>query len=113
MIIDFRVRPPFKSLCNPNIYGPTIRIPIRSLPRGSGPDSDVARLFDMYPGRFVGFGSVDGSSDDAVGQVDQCVDLGFKGVAMGNGWCVPALYDDESLFPVYERVAEHGLIPKR
>ena len=42
-------------------------------------------------------------------QVDQCVELGFKGVAIDNGWCVPALYDDESLLPVYERVAEHGL----
>ncbi|MCE2529493.1 MAG: hypothetical protein J4G11_06450 [Acidimicrobiia bacterium] len=42
-------------------------------------------------------------------QVDQCVELGFKGVAKDNGWCVPALYDDESLFPVCERVAEHGL----
>ena len=44
-------------------------------------------------------------------QVDECAELGFKGVAMDNPWCSPALYDDdESLFPVYERVAEHGLI---
>ena len=154
MIIDFRVRPPFKSFCNLNIYGPRESnpdpvtapgvwldlAPCRSFddrsierfveemdeagidvavamgrnspaPWGSVANSDVAELVDTYPGRFVGFGSVDGSSEDRVRQVDECAELGFKGVAMDNPWCSPALYDDdESLFPVYERVAEHGLI---
>ena len=81
-------------------------------PYGSVPNDDVAGLVNSYPRRFVGFGSVDGlAGQAALDEVDRCVELGFKGIALDNGWCDPPLYDDdERLFPLYERIHEHGLI---
>jgi hypothetical protein len=85
----------------------------RSAPRyGSVPNEEVAELVRDYPGRFVGFGGVNGSDlKDALAEVDRIIDYGFKGVAMDNGWSDPPLYDDdEKLFPIYEKIASAGLI---
>jgi uncharacterized protein len=81
-------------------------------PYGSVSNDDIASLLAEYPGRFVGFGSVDGSTGQAaLDEVDRCEAMGFKGIALDNGWCSPPLYDDaEQLFPLYERIHERGLI---
>ena len=155
MIIDFRVRPPFKSFCDLHIfrkrdanYDPVtvsgLRLdlpPYRSLeeqsisafleemdeakidvgvvmgrqsppPYGWIPNEELAELVETYPKRFVAFGGVNGSkTDGALAEIDRCRGLGFKGIALDNGWCDPPLYDDdESLFPLYEKCMADGLI---
>lgn len=153
MIVDFRVRPPFKGFLgsflyrardpNPNpvtMSGLQLGIePYRSFqeksmtafmeeferagislgvlmgrqapePYGSVPNEEVAELVRLYPGKFVGFGSV-GPADPAgsVREIERIVDLGLRGVAMDNGYW--KLYDDdESIFPIYEAVEKAGLI---
>jgi predicted TIM-barrel fold metal-dependent hydrolase len=79
---------------------------------GTIPNSDVAGLVDTYPGRFVGFGGINGSDPAAaVQEIDRCVDLGFRGVAFDNPLSSPPMYDDDDrLMPIYEKVAASGLI---
>ena len=153
MIIDFRVRPPFKGFTDLHIFRPRdpnpdpvtakgfqLDLPAyrsrdeqsmdafveemdqagidigvvmgRYAPpaNGSVSNDEVAELVAAYPGRFIGFGSVDVTDvDAAVAEVDRCVDLGFRGVAFDNGY-FPLYDDDPSLFPIYQRCAERGLI---
>lgn len=153
MIVDFRVRPPFKGFLGSFLYRPRnphpdpVTIsglqlgiePYRSFetksmsafieefdeagiglgvamgrqappPYGSVPNEDVAELVRLYPGKFVGFGSVgSGEPTRAIREIEPIVDLGLRGVAMDNGYW--GLYDDdESLYPIYEAVEKAGLI---
>ena len=156
MIIDFRVRPPFKSFAKLRIYNPrpqnpdpvtasplftNIEPPYRSYeetsidafmeeldeagidvavamgrkaggPHGSVPYEELVELRDLFPGRFVCFGGLNGVDvNGALEDIDRCVDLGFKGAALDNGWSEPPLYDDdERLYPIYEKCTERGLI---
>ena len=155
MIVDFRVRPPFKSFTKLRIYNPrplnpdpvtasplfTNMEPYRSYeessidafmeeldeagidvavvmgrkaggPHGSVPYEELVELRDLFPGRFVCFGGLYGANvEEALEDIDRCVDLGFKGAALDNGWSEPPMYDDdERLFPIYEKCAERGLI---
>lgn len=155
MIIDFRVRPPFKSFAKLRIFGgrPENPDPVSSSPlfqniepyrsyddksmdafmeeldeagidvgvvmgrhapepHGMVPNDEIAELVEMFPGRFIGFGGIDGSDvQRALAEIERCAKLGFKGVAFDNGWNDPALRDDdERLFPLYQRCAELGLV---
>ena len=82
------------------------------LPYGSVPNDDIAELVERYPGRLVGFAGIDGSTGDAaLREIERCRALGFKGIALDNGWCDPPLYDDdEALVPIYEKCEKDGLI---
>ena len=153
MIVDFRVRPPFKSFAKLRIYNPrpqnpdpvtasplfTNMEPYRSYeetsidafveeldeagidvavamgrkaggPHGSVPYEELVELRELFPGRFVCFGGLNGVDvEGALEDIDRCVDLGFKGAALDNGWSEPPLYDDdERLFPIYEKCTERG-----
>ena len=155
MIIDFRVRPPFKSFCDLHIFRPRETAPdpftvsglqldlpsYRSFeeksiaafieemdeaeidravvmgrqspsPYGWVPNEDLSELVMRYPDRFTAFAGIDGSQgEEALREIVRCHELGFKGVALDNGWCDPPLYDDdEKLFPIYEKCVEYGLI---
>lgn len=155
MIIDFRVRPPFKEFLGSFLYRPRDFNPPsatmsglqigrrrcrsfeeRSMdafmqemddagidmgvamgrqspaPYGAIPNEDVVELVRSYPGRFIGFGGVDGSRGKAaVDEVSRIADMGLKGVAMDNGYCNPPLYDDDdSLNMVYEAIEKNELI---
>ena len=45
-----------------------------------------AELLELYPGRFVGFGGIDGSDvEHALAEIERCAKLGFKGVDFDNG----------------------------
>ena len=81
-------------------------------PYGWIPNEDVGELVAAGSGRFTGFGGINGSaSGGALQEIDKCVDLGFKGVCLDNGWSDPPLYDDdETLFPIYEKCQQLGLI---
>src|SRR5215217_6894807 len=59
---------------------------------GTIPNTDVAALVDRYPGRFVGFGGINGSdSASALQEIERCVDLGFRGVAFDNPLSSPPM----------------------
>ncbi len=76
------------------------------------PNGDVAGLVEDYPGRFQGFGGVNGAVEsDALREIEKCVDFGFKGICLDNGWNDPPMYDDdERLYPLYEKAEVAGLI---
>ncbi|QXW01326.1 amidohydrolase family protein [Rhodococcus globerulus] len=153
MIVDFRVRPPYKSFTKLHIFQPRDPNPDpltakgfqldlppyrsrdessmgafveemdeagidvgvvmgRTAPpaAGSVSNDEIAEILTAHPGRFVGFGSVDVTNPkSAIAEVDRCVDLGFKGIAFDNGY-FPLYDDDESIFPIYERCQEKGLV---
>ncbi len=153
MIVDFRVRPPFKGFNSiPFAQPPAQPDPVTMFPLhigmepspsyaqrsmtefmkemdaggidvavamarfattwGNVPTEDVAELVKTYPGRFVGFGAVDGADvPAAVAEVGRIADFGLRGVAMDNPRSTPPLYDDdERLFPIYERCQSLGLL---
>ena len=144
-IVDFRVRPPFRSFrtaFHPGrepeksddelmegfigemdeagialavAMGRTVRLPharAAGVVGGNVSNDDVEALVAGYPGRFVGFGSVDVLDGEvALREVDRCAERGFAGVAFFNPAQTPPLHDDdESLLPIYERCAARGLI---
>ena len=76
------------------------------------PNADVVSLVARYPGRFVGFGSVDVRDPRAaLDEIDRCAGQGLRGIAFDNPLSSPALYDDDaSLLPLYERCARQRLI---
>jgi predicted TIM-barrel fold metal-dependent hydrolase len=76
------------------------------------PNEDVADLVRAYPHRFDGFGSVDVRNiPRALDEIDKIAGLGLKGVAFDSPWSNPPQYDDdETLFPLYERSKQRGLI---
>ena len=82
------------------------------LPYGSVPNDDIAELVGLYPNQLVGFAGIDGSTGDAaLREIERCRELGFKGIALDNGWCDPPLYDDdERLLPIYEKCETDRLI---
>jgi len=70
----------------------------------------VAQAVADFPGRFVGFGSVDPlKGDDAVSGVERIRELGLKGVKFH-----PSIQrfapDDERYWPIFARCQELGLI---
>ena len=89
--------------------GPDRKVAGRS---GSQPNEDIADLLQTYPGRFIGFGGIDGSNvKAALQEIERAHAWGFAGIAMDNGWSDPPLYDDdETLFPIYKKCDGEGMI---
>ena len=136
--IDFRVRPPFRSFRAGATGGPgtadgpmmerfleqmhaagvDLAVVMGRTAPAAGPfrqfvdNDDIAALSSAYPGKFIGFGSVDVRDPaQAAREVVRCADLGFKGIAFDNMLSDPPLHNDAaSLMPVYEACARHGLI---
>jgi predicted TIM-barrel fold metal-dependent hydrolase len=75
-------------------------------------NDDVASLVREYSPIFEGFGSVDVRNPAAaLAEIDRIKELGLRGVAFDNPWSDPPLFDDDvSLFPLYQRSQELGLI---
>jgi len=74
------------------------------------PNELVAHAVSDFPGRFVGFGSVDPlKGDRAVQDLDRVAELGLKGVKLH-----PSLQafapNEERHWPLYERCQELGLV---
>lgn len=70
---------------------------------GSVSNSDVAAIVRTWPGRFVGVGSIDPSERGrALGQIDEALELGLKGINLEPGAYPQPLYaDDRRLYPIY------------
>jgi predicted TIM-barrel fold metal-dependent hydrolase len=78
-------------------------------------NEDVAELREQYPDRFpAALAGIDVSIDilAALQEVDRYInDMGFKGINMDPGWCVPPRYvDDRRIYPIYARCAELGCV---
>lgn len=125
MIVDFRIRPPFRSfrdvfkrqdwgsvsddllmetfLAELDQAGIEFGVAMgRTLPAesplwpGSVTNEDVAALVTSYPGRFAGFGSVDVRDvDRALDEARKIAELGLSGIAFDNPLSLPHLYDDD------------------
>lgn len=82
------------------------------LPYGSVPNDDIAELVQRFPDRLIAFAGIDGAKGDAaLAEIERCRKLGFRGIALDNGWGDPPLNDDDpSLFPIYEKCQDDGLI---
>jgi predicted TIM-barrel fold metal-dependent hydrolase len=67
----------------------------------------LASVVDRYQDRFIGFLAIDPRrGQDAIEEVDRCVELGFKGIKIAPLICN---FDDPSFYPFYEKVREHKL----
>ncbi len=158
MVIDFRVRPPYKSFLQLGIFprwANPVTDPLKMSPFGMGRDpvpsceqgsmelflkemdeagvnkcvvmgrrtrnsstgagnveaEELRELALAYPDRFLPFAGIDPTDDDAPAQVEQAGNMGFKGISMDPGWCVPALYaDDNRVLRVCEACERLGLI---
>lgn len=158
MIIDFRVRPPYKSFLKLGIFprwANPVTDPLKMSAFGMGRDpvpsceqgsmelflkemdeaginkcvvmgrrtrnsstgagnveaEELRELAQAYPDRFLPFAGIDPTDDDAQAQVEQAGNMGFKGISMDPGWCVPALYaDDYRVLRVCETCERLGLI---
>lgn len=77
---------------------------------GGTSNESVARFVNANSGRFLGVGCVRMSWPEATGDLDECEKLGFTGIAVEPGLNEPPLVaDDQSLYPIYERIASMGL----
>lgn len=139
-VIDFRVRPPYKSFRRALYRGldaattdeelmeafcqamdeqqiETAVLMGRGLPESgfmgaSIPNREIFELRQLYPGRFEAFGSVNvRNPGQALKEIQWCHDHDFRGIAFDNPLSDPPLYDDDvSLFPIYEQCARLGLM---
>ena len=73
-------------------------------------NDEVAKLVAQYPDRFIGYGSVDPRREDAVEEVERCInDLKLKGLKFHPA-AVSTYANDEKLFyPIYEKCVELGV----
>jgi predicted TIM-barrel fold metal-dependent hydrolase len=151
MIIDARVRPPYKSLTQVLVSAPGSRPPVKRSPLVSGyersssmvnksielfmkemdeagvnkgilvgrkaghrsvSNDDIAELRDIYVDRFpIAIAGIDCSNlDAAISEIERTMlGMGFKGIALDPGWCVPPFYvDDKRIYPLYYRCSELG-----
>jgi uncharacterized protein len=72
-------------------------------------NDDVLELVQRWPDKFVGVGTVAPAHADPIGEIDRLAAAGIVGLAFDNGYWDLA-DDDESLLPIYDRAAEHGLM---
>ena len=70
---------------------------------GSVSNRDVADILALWPGRFVGVGSIDPSHRrTAIAQIDEALALGLKAINLEPGAYAEPLYaDDRRLYPIY------------
>ena len=76
-------------------------------------NDDVHALAVEYPDKIIPFGSLDVSRGiaAAMDELERCITLGFKGIAMEPANCMPPRYaDSNTLYPIYAR-CEKARIP--
>jgi len=68
----------------------------------------VADIVREYPDRIIGFAGIDPRrGKEAVVELQRCFDMGLRGLKL---WTLTGFYpDDESYYPLYEKVAELGI----
>lgn len=73
---------------------------------------DIHELALKHPGRIIPFAGIDPTDEGALREVERVArGLGFKGISLDPGWCVPALHaDDDRIMPIYEACERLGLI---
>jgi len=78
---------------------------------GSVSNQDVAAIVSMWPGKFIGIGSVDPSNRrKAIAQIDEALALGLKGINIEPGSYPEAMYaDDRRLYPIYAYCEDKGI----
>ncbi|MBI3935335.1 MAG: amidohydrolase [Betaproteobacteria bacterium] len=78
---------------------------------GSVSNRDVADIVRAYPGRFVGIASIDPADrGKAVGQIEEAVTAGFKGINIEPGFYPsPMRADDARLYPIYAHCEDAGI----
>lgn len=138
--VDFRTRPPFKSIrtalhpkADPRKSDATLmaeffaemdaagigfglimgrQAPGPGVMTAAIRNEDVAELIGLYSKRFLGLGAVDVRDPKAaVAEIDRCKAMGLRGIAFDNPLSDPPLYDDDaSLMALYERCAQHGMM---
>ena len=149
-ILDFRIRPPYKSFKRLGIFHPICNqkppqkwhgIPSKSAEElsmelfwqeadragiGKGvaigrqvPDDtasvandDIHALAMEYPDRIIPFGSLDVSRGvaAAMDELERCINMGFRGMAMEPAYCMPPRYVDANvLYPIYARCEQAKL----
>ena len=65
---------------------------------------------DRFPGRFLGYLSIDPKDDEVVERVDKAARDGFYGIKLyPSSWRDLKVYDPPC-YPVYEKAKEHGLL---
>ncbi len=155
MIVDFRIRPPYRGFTDLHIFRPrdpnpdpvkahglSLDLPeyksrselsmthlISEMdeagidvgvvhgrqsppPFGSVSADTVAAIVEEYPGRFVGFGGVDGTrGKKALEEIERCHSLGLRGISFDNGFSDPPLHnDDPQLMSLYQLCDDLNLI---
>ena len=87
-------------------------VPVRRGGRfGDVPNSDVQKLVQDYPGRFLGFGAP--TLEDIEAGTRECGELlqqpEFAGIVIETGmWTPPRLVDSRDLYPFYELCRQHA-----
>ncbi len=78
---------------------------------GSVSNADVAAIVKAHPGRFVGIAAINPANRKAaIGDIEQALALGFKGVNIEPGaYPVPMYPDDRRLYPIYAYCEDHNL----
>lgn len=68
----------------------------------------VADIVRRYPERIIGFAGVDPRrGKEGIVELQRCFDMGLRGLKL---WTLTGFYpDDESYYPLYEKVAELGI----
>lgn len=76
---------------------------------GASSNDEIAEFCAASGNRFRGFAGINGSDiKQAISEVRRARSIGLVGAAFDNGF-INLFDDDESLFPIYDAVAEEGL----
>lgn len=69
------------------------------------PNDHIYDLMKKYPDKILGVAGIDLTNKvhNALDETERCVKLGFKGVHIEPGRSLNAYYNDERIFPLYER----------
>ncbi|MFC1964254.1 amidohydrolase family protein [Chloroflexota bacterium] len=71
----------------------------------------VKEIMDTYPGMFIGIGGIDGNHpDQAREEINLVAEWGFKGISFSSGQPGDLAPDDKRLYPVYQQMADLGLV---
>ena len=78
----------------------------------SVPNDDINDMARAFPDRIIPFGSLDVSRGVAASmdELERCLAMGFKGMAMEPAYCMPPRFADANvLYPIYARLEKAGV----